>query len=171
LVLFSIVLRDFHARPLQVLHERALRIPAEGGDAKLNFYLGLVGGAFAPADGRGFIVHKAAVSYVEIVNSEACIEAKNAEKSGFKHSEASKELIRKANLGRSHSLETIQKLSSNSPNSKAVIVTNNETLETIEFPSISSSAKYMSVDGSYLRSCIKNNKSCPPPSLRGVYCS
>jgi hypothetical protein len=28
-----VVSRDFHARPLQVLHERARRIPAEGGDA------------------------------------------------------------------------------------------------------------------------------------------
>lgn len=81
---------------------------------KFNFYLG-----------RGFLVHKSDVPYSEIINSKAYIEAKNAGESGFKHSEASKELIRKANLGRSHSLETIQKLSANSANSKAVLVINN----------------------------------------------
>jgi len=59
----------------------------------------------------------------------------------LKHSEMSKELIRKANLGRSHSLETIQKLSANSTNSKAVLISNNETKETLEFPSITSCAK------------------------------
>ena len=116
---------------------------------KFNFYLG-----------RGFLVHKSDVPHSEIINSKAYIEAKNAGESGFKHSEASKELIRKANLGRSHSLETIQKLSANSANSKAVLVINNETLETIEFPSITSCAKYISVDESYVRSCIKNNKPC-----------
>jgi hypothetical protein len=81
---------------------------------KFNFYLG-----------RGFLVHKSDFPYSEIINSKAYIEAKNAGESGFKHSEASKELIRKANLGRSHSLETIQKLSANSANSKAVLVINN----------------------------------------------
>lgn len=116
---------------------------------KFNFYLG-----------RGFLVHKSDVLYSEIIDSKAYIEAKNTEESGFKHSEASKELIRKANLGRSHSLETIQKMSANSANSKAVLVINNESQETLEFPSITSCAKFLSVDESYVRSCIKNNKPC-----------
>jgi hypothetical protein len=100
------------------------------------------------------------VSYTEIISSKAYIEAKNADISGFKHSEASKELIRKANLGRSHSLETKQNLSVNSSNTKAVLVINNETQETIEFPSITSTAKYIGVDESYVRSCIKKNIPC-----------
>ena len=116
---------------------------------KFNFYLG-----------RGFLVHKSDVSYSEIINSKAYIEAKNTQESGSKHSETSKELIRKANLGRSPSLETIQKLSANSTNSKAVLIINNETQETVEFPSITSCAKYLNVDESYVRSCIKNNKLC-----------
>jgi len=116
---------------------------------KLNFYLG-----------RGYLVHRSDVLYSEIINSKAYIEAINVIESGFKHSEMSKELIRKANLGRSHSLETIQKLSANSTNSKAVLISNNETKETLEFPSITSCAKYLNVDESYVRKCINSNKAC-----------
>lgn len=118
----------------------------------LNFYLG-----------RGFLIHKLDVPYSKIIESKAYIEAElrnSEEDSGFNHSEASKELIRKANLGRIPSLETRQKLSANSANYKAVLAINNETQETLEFPSITSCAKYMSVDESYIRSCIKNNKLC-----------
>lgn len=116
---------------------------------KLNFYLG-----------RGFLVHKSNVHYSDIINSKAYINAQNVIESGFRHSEESKELIRKANLGRTHSFETIQKLSANSANSKAVVVSNNETQETIEFPSITLCAKYLSVDESYVRQCINRNKAC-----------
>ena len=57
-------------------------------------------------------------------------------------------------------METKQKLSINCTNSKAVIVTNNETEEIVKFPSISSFAKFLNVDESYVRSCIKNKKPC-----------
>ena len=72
----------------------------------------------------------------------------------------SKELIRKANLGRNLSLDTKQKISINSANSKPVIATNNETEEVVEFSSISSFAKFINVDESYVRRCINNNKPC-----------
>jgi len=110
--------------------------------------------------GKGFIVHKANISYSDIISSTAYGEALYSRESGIKHSEISKELIRKANLGRKHSTETLQKLSDNSTNSKAVLVTNNLNMETQEFPSISSAARHLSVDESYVRSCIKNNKPC-----------
>lgn len=77
-----------------------------------------------------------------------------------KHSADSKELIRKANLGKKLTLETIEKISLNSRNAKPVIVTNNETKETSEFSSVSAAAKFLDVDESYVRRCITNNKSC-----------
>jgi NUMOD1 domain len=46
------------------------------------------------------------------------------------------------------------------PDKRGVAI-NNETSETIEFPSITSAAKYLTVDESYVRSCIKKkNKPC-----------
>lgn len=46
-----------------------------------------------------------------------------------------------------------------SANSKAVIVTNNETDEIVKFPFISSFAKFINLDESYIHKCI-NNKPC-----------
>jgi len=77
-----------------------------------------------------------------------------------KHTEASKELIRKANIGKKLSQETIEKISLNSKNAKGVLITNNDTGETLEFLSAVSAGKYLGVDESYIRRCIKNNKPC-----------
>lgn len=41
-----------------------------------------------------------------------------------------------------------------------MLVTNNETKETSEFISVSAAASYLSVDESYVRRCITNNKPC-----------
>lgn len=73
----------------------------------------------------------------------------------IKHTEASKELIRKANLGKKLSQETIEKITLNSKKAKGVLITNNDTCETIEFPSAVSAGKYLGVDESYIRKCIK----------------
>ena len=107
-----------------------------------------------------FLVYKSSTSLEEILNDE--IYKKNVATSGEskKHSADSKELIRKANLGKKLTLETIEKISLNSRNAKPVIVTNNETKETSEFSSVSAAAKFLDVDESYVRRCITNNKSC-----------
>lgn len=76
----------------------------------------------------------------------------------IKHTEASKELIRKANLSLAHkklSQETIEKITLNSKKAKGVLITNNDTCETLEFPSAVSAGKYLGVDESYIRKCIK----------------
>lgn len=80
--------------------------------------------------GKGFIVHKINVSYSDIFSCTAYAEALYSREYSINHSEASKELLRKANLGRKHSTETLQKLSTNSTNSKAVLVINNLNMET-----------------------------------------
>jgi hypothetical protein len=58
------------------------------------------------------------------------------------------------------SLELKQKLSLNSKNAKTVLITNNETMKTLEFPSNVAAAKYIGVDESTVRKCIKSEKAC-----------
>ena len=41
-----------------------------------------------------------------------------------------------------------------------MLVTNNETKETLVFLSVSAAANYLSVDEFYVRRCITNNKPC-----------
>ena len=99
----------------------------------------------------------------EIMNSEVYKEAVDIIKGirlKTKHTESSKELIRKANKGKKYSQDIIKKLSLNSKNAKVVLITNNDTLETMEFPSAVSAGRYLGVDESYVRRCITNNKSC-----------
>jgi hypothetical protein len=98
----------------------------------------------------------------EIKNSEAYkrVTKDDTSKTNSRHSEASKELIRQANLGKKLSLELKQKLSLNSKNAKIVLITNNETMKTLEFPSNVAAAKYIGVDESTVRKCIKSKKAC-----------
>lgn len=114
--------------------------------------------------GRGFLVYKSSTDFEEIINceayKEAIAESDDLTKTKSRHTQASKELIRKANLGKKLSLETKLKLASNSKNAKPVLVINNETKETMEFSSNVSAAKFMGVDESYIRVCIKKNKAC-----------
>ena len=109
--------------------------------------------------GKGYLVHLSSTTADEILNIE---ESKAISISGSKakHSEASKELIRKANTGKKLSLETREKISLNSKNAKPVLVTNNETKITLEFPSAVAAGKFLDVDESYIRRCISKNKPC-----------
>lgn len=121
--------------------------------SKNHFYLG-----------GGFLVYKSSIALDEIFSSVAYKEAiyKLENKGGKKytHSESAKEAIRKANSGKKLSVELKQKLSLDSKNAKAVISTNNETKERLEFPSIVSASKSLGISKSYLESCLKNNKPC-----------
>lgn len=130
------------------------------------------------------MVYKSSTALDVIFSSEAYKEAiyKLENKGGKKytHSESAvipsgdSEAIRKANSGKKLSVELKQKLSLNSKNAKAVISTNNETKERLEFPSILSASKSfpegtlrflrepagLGISKSYLESCLKSNKPC-----------
>lgn len=109
------------------------------------------------------LIYKSNTTEDNILNSEVYKEAvglMNGTILKIKHTEASKELIRKANLGKKLSQNTIQKLSLNSKNAKAVLITNSDTGDTLEFSSAVSAGKYLGVDESYIRRCITNNKLC-----------
>lgn len=60
--------------------------------------------------------------------------------------------------------EEYKKVSTDSPlkskNAKPLLLTNNETLETLELPSTVSAAKYLGVSEPYIRKCLTNNKPC-----------
>ncbi len=112
---------------------------------------------------KEYLIYKSYSTEEEIFNSEVYKEAVGIKEGTIlkvKHTEASKELIRRANIGKKLSQNTIQKLSFNSKNAKAVLITNNDTSEIIEFPSAVSAGKYLGVDESYIRRCITNNKPC-----------
>jgi hypothetical protein len=93
-----------------------------------------------------FLVYKSSTSLDNILNSE--LYKKSISDEPRKKSETYKELIRIANLNKKLSLETIKKISLNSRNAKPVLVTNNETKETLEFPSVSAAANYLCIDDS-----------------------
>nr|YP_010121889.1 GIY-YIG endonuclease [Monilinia fructicola]QRF72265.1 GIY-YIG endonuclease [Monilinia fructicola] len=109
---------------------------------------------------KEFLVYKSSTPLEEILKLETYKNAITNEDRTKKRTETSKELIRKANLGKTLSPETIAKITLNSKNAKPVLVTNIETKEIIEFSSASAAAKYLGVDESYVRRCITNNKSC-----------
>jgi hypothetical protein len=81
--------------------------------------------------GRGFLVYMSYTTHEEILNSESYKVAISENKLKNKHSEESKDLIRKANLGKKLSLEIKQKISLNSGKAKPVLVINNNTKETL----------------------------------------
>ena len=103
---------------------------------------------------KGYLVYKSSTTADEIFSLESYKEAINV-KDQPKHSEASKELIRKANVGKTLSEKTKQKISLNSKNAKPVLVTNNETKETLEFLSAVSAGKFLNVDESSRREMYK----------------
>lgn len=111
---------------------------------------------------KGNLVYKSSTTADEIFSLESYIEAISVKDLILKpkHSEASKELIRKANIDKTLTEETKQKISLNSKNAKPVLVTNNETKEMLEFPSAVSAGKFLNVDESYVRRCISSNRSC-----------
>jgi hypothetical protein len=111
---------------------------------------------------KGYLVYKSSTTADEIFSLESYKEAISVKdiRLKAKHSETSKELIRKANLDKTLSEETKQKISLNSKNAKPVLLTNNETKERLEFPSVASAGKFLNVDESYVRRCISSNRSC-----------
>jgi hypothetical protein len=50
-------------------------------------------------------------------------------------------------------------------------VTNNETKQTLEFPSAVSAGKFLNVDKSYVRRCISSNRSCKGHTISIKYAS
>lgn len=104
-----------------------------------------------------FLVYKSSTPLESILNKEEYKKTKDGSK---KHSEESKDLIRKANLDKKLSLGIIEKITLNSKNAKPVIITSIETKESSEFHSASAAANYIGVDESYVRRCITGNKSC-----------
>ena len=115
-----------------------------------NFYLG-----------RGYFVYSSKTILEDILKSESYLSAIAKGNGGYtKHTEISRELMRKAHLGNKLSPEMKEKLSLNSKNAKQVLVVNNETLETYEFASITAAVKKLGVDDSYFRKCLKNNRPC-----------
>lgn len=89
-------------------------------------------------EGRGFLIYRSFTSLQEIISSEAYIAAVNKENSGkgeAKHTDKSKELLRKANLGKKLSAEAKQKLTLNTGKAKAIVTQNIETKEMFEFTS------------------------------------
>jgi|SRR5687768_14922938 hypothetical protein len=111
---------------------------------------------------KGYLVYKSSTTADEIFSLESYKEAISVKDLILKpkHSEASKELIRKANIDKTLTEETKQKISLNSKNAKPVLITNNETKEMLEFPSAVSAGKFLNVDESYVRRCISSNRSC-----------
>jgi hypothetical protein len=111
---------------------------------------------------KEYLVYKSSTTADEIFSLESYKEAISVKdiRLKAKHSETSKELIRKANLDKTLSEETKQKISLNSKNAKPVLLTNNETKERLEFPSVASAGKFLNVDESYVRRCISSNRSC-----------
>lgn len=70
------------------------------------------------------------------------------------------EAIRKANLGKKVSVEVKQKISLNSKVAKAVLLTNNDTKEILEFTSVLAASKFTGISNSQLDRCLKSNKPC-----------
>jgi hypothetical protein len=76
---------------------------------------------------------------------------------GYKHNAYSRELIRVANLGRSHSIATKLKMSANKK-AHSIKVTNISTGNIKFFLSIRSTAKFMAMHHSYLAKCLRKDK-------------
>jgi hypothetical protein len=76
---------------------------------------------------------------------------------GFKHSEASIELMRLSKLGRGRTKEAKLKISANSVQAYPVIVTDNNTGKFIEFGSIRKASEFIGKHPSYIAKCIINN--------------
>lgn len=92
-----------------------------------------------------------------IINSEPYQKALN-EGSKAKHTEASKEVIRKVNLGKKLSPELKEKLSLNSQLSKSIIAINETTGEIFKFKSIKIASEHFGVHYDTLRKKVKQNK-------------
>ena len=78
--------------------------------------------------------------------------------SGFRHSEASIELMRASKLGRKHTEQTKLKIEANNAQAQSVFVIDNKTSESKKFTSMRKAAKFIGIHQSYLAKCIKKQK-------------
>ena len=88
--------------------------------------------------------------YLDLLNPQYNILKKAGSLLGFKHSEASKEMMRLAHKNLIVSEETKLKISLGSPKSQSTLVVDNNTGEIFTFTSIRKAAKFIGVHTSYL---------------------
>jgi hypothetical protein len=77
---------------------------------------------------------------------------------GFKHSEASIELLRASKLGRKRTESAKLKIAAGSVQAQPVIVINNVTGESKEFTSIRKAAEFVGIHISYIAKCLQKQK-------------
>lgn len=77
---------------------------------------------------------------------------------GFKHSEASIELMRATKLGRKRSESTKLKIAAGNSKAQSVVVTDNKTGESKEFTSVRNAAKFVGMHHSYIAKILKTHK-------------
>jgi len=102
--------------------------------------------------------------YIDLIDPEYNILKFAGNRQGFIHSEATKELQRKARLGTVLSERTKLIMSNSNPKSTAITVYNKEINETYEFSTIRKAAEFFGVSHSQIIYYIKNQK-----LFRGMY--
>jgi hypothetical protein len=96
--------------------------------------------------------------YLDNLNPIYNILKKAGSNIGFKHSEATIELMRESKLGRNRSEEAKIKIAANSVQAYPVIVTNNNTGEIIEFRSVRKASEFIGKHHSYIAKYLKDHK-------------
>ena len=77
---------------------------------------------------------------------------------GFRHTEASIEIMRKGRLDRKHTEAAKLNLSTASATAMSVLVVNDKTSETKGYTSVRKAAKFMGMHHSYIAKCLKTHK-------------
>lgn len=77
---------------------------------------------------------------------------------GFRHSEATIELMRASKLGRARTEDAKLKIAAGSAQARPAIVTNNNTGEITEFTSARKASEFIGKHHSYIAKCLKNHK-------------
>lgn len=93
--------------------------------------------------------------YLDSLNPEYNILKKAGSLTGFKHNEATIEVIRASKLGRNHSEDAKLKVAIGSAKALSVLVHNNNTGEVMEFLSIRKASKFIGKHYSYISKCLK----------------
>ena len=102
--------------------------------------------------------------YIDLIGPEYNILKFAANRQGFIHSEATKELQRKARLGAVLSEITKLKMSNSNRKSTPITVHNKEINETHEFPTMRKAAEFFDMSHSQIIYYLKNQK-----LFRGIY--
>lgn len=77
---------------------------------------------------------------------------------GFRHSEATIEVMRASKLGRNRTDAAKLKIAAGSAQAQPAIDTDNKTGENIEFTSVRKAAEFIGKHHSYIAKCIKNQE-------------